>query len=48
MFEKFKLEEYLAKYEFSAPYLMCSSDPQTMLMKDVLALGYFASFLYNS
>ncbi len=39
MFEKFKLEEYLARYEFSAPYLMCSSDPQTMLMKDVLALA---------
>ena len=39
MFKNFKLEEYLAKYEFSAPYLMCSSDPQTMLMKDLLALA---------
>lgn len=39
MFSTFKLEEYLAKYEFSAPYLMCSSDPETMLMKDVLALA---------
>jgi hypothetical protein len=36
MFKTFKLEENLARYEFSAPYLMCSSDPQTMLMKDVL------------
>ncbi len=39
MFKTFKLEEYLARYEFSAPYLMCSSDPQTMLMRDVLALA---------
>ncbi len=39
MFKTFKLEEYLARYEFSAPYLMCSSDPQTMLLKDVLALA---------
>lgn len=39
MFKTFKLEEYLARYEFSAPYLMCSSDPQSMLVKDVLALA---------
>ncbi len=39
MFKTFKLEEYLARYEFSAPYLMCSSDPQTMLMRNVLALA---------
>jgi hypothetical protein len=39
MFKTFKLEEYLARYEFSSPYLMCSSDPQSMLAKDVLALA---------
>lgn len=39
MFKTFKLEEYLARYEFSAAYLMCNSDPETMLVKDVLALA---------
>ncbi len=25
----FKLEEYFAKYEFAAPFMMGSSDPET-------------------
>ncbi|MDZ7599689.1 MAG: hypothetical protein U5J82_15735 [Desulfobacterales bacterium] len=34
----FKLERYFAKYEFSAPYLMCSSDCESMRLQDLLAL----------
>ena len=32
----FKLEEYLCKYEFTAPYLLCCSDAETTSMKDLL------------
>jgi aspartate/methionine/tyrosine aminotransferase len=35
----FKLEEYLARYEFSAPYLLCCSDAETLAMRDVLAMA---------
>lgn len=35
----FKLEEYLEKFEFSAPYLLCVSDPESWALKDVLALA---------
>jgi len=35
----FKLEEYLTKYEFSAPYLLCSSDAESFYMHEILALS---------
>lgn len=34
----FKLERYFAKHEFSAPYLLCSSDCESMRLRDLLAL----------
>ncbi|PIZ26295.1 MAG: aminotransferase, partial [Chloroflexi bacterium CG_4_10_14_0_8_um_filter_57_5] len=34
----FKLERYFAKYEFSARYLLCSSDCESLLVGDLLAL----------
>ncbi len=36
---EFKLERYFAKWEFAAPYLLCSSDVQGYHMADVLALA---------
>lgn len=35
----FKLETYLAQYEFSAPYLLCCSDAQTLPMQELLRLA---------
>ncbi len=35
----FKLEEYLSKYEFTAPYLLCCSDAESFKMQDILALA---------
>lgn len=35
----FKLETYLAQHEFSAPYLLCCSDAETVSMQDVIALA---------
>ena len=32
----FKLERFFAKYEFSAPYLLCSSDPEPLLIEELL------------
>jgi len=32
----FKLERYFAKYEFSAPYLLCASDCETMSLKELM------------
>lgn len=32
----FKLEEYLAKYEFSASYLLCCSDAESFSMKEII------------
>ena len=32
----FKLEEYLAKYEFSAPYLLCCSDAESFSMQEII------------
>lgn len=32
----FKLEEYLARYEFSAKYLLCCSDAESFAMSDIL------------
>ncbi len=34
----FKLERYFARHEFSAPYLMCSSDCESLEIADLLAL----------
>jgi aspartate/methionine/tyrosine aminotransferase len=34
----FKLERYFAKHEFSSPYLLCSSDCESMKLRDLLAL----------
>jgi len=34
----FKLERYFAKYEFSTRYLLCSSDPESMSLGELLAL----------
>ncbi len=34
----FKLERYFAKYEFTAQYLLCSSDCESMSVADLLAL----------
>lgn len=35
----FKLERYFAKWEFNAPYLLCSSDVQGWSMSELLALA---------
>lgn len=35
----FKLEEFWKKYEFSAPYLLCPSDAESWLLKDIVALA---------
>jgi aspartate/methionine/tyrosine aminotransferase len=35
--EPFRLERYFAEHEFSAPYLLCSSDCESMAVRDLLA-----------
>ncbi len=35
----FQLERYFAKYEFSAPYLLCTSDCEPLTLKELLALA---------
>jgi aspartate/methionine/tyrosine aminotransferase len=35
----FKLEEYLTRYEFTAPYLLCCSDAESVGLQDVLAMA---------
>lgn len=44
----FKLERYFATYEFSAPYLMCSSDCESMRLQDLLALEAGAAERFES
>jgi len=34
----FRLERYFARHEFSAPYLLCASDCESMELRDLLAL----------
>lgn len=34
----FRLERYFAQYEFSTPYLLCSSDCESLALRDLLAL----------
>ena len=36
--DQFRLERYFARYEFSAPYPLCSSDCESMELGDLLAL----------
>ncbi|MCP5322718.1 MAG: aminotransferase class I/II-fold pyridoxal phosphate-dependent enzyme [Candidatus Paracaedibacteraceae bacterium] len=36
---KFKLEEYLSQYEFTSPYLLCSSDAESFSMHEILSLA---------
>lgn len=35
----FKLEEYLAKYEFSAEYLLCCSDAESFAMSEIINMA---------
>ena len=44
----FKLERYFAKHEFSAPYLLCSSDCESMKLRDLLALEPDAAERFES
>lgn len=46
--EPFKLERYFAKHEFSAPYLLCSSDCESMELRDILALEPGAAERFSS
>jgi aspartate/methionine/tyrosine aminotransferase len=38
-FEPFKLEQYFARWEFTAPYLLCSSDLEALSLRELLALA---------
>lgn len=45
----FKLEEYLAKYEFSAKYLLCCSDAESFAMSEIIGMaGLQESDLWNN
>ncbi|MEJ2040497.1 MAG: aminotransferase class I/II-fold pyridoxal phosphate-dependent enzyme [Desulfosarcinaceae bacterium] len=44
----FKLERYFARHEFSAPYLLCSSDCESMTLRDLLALDPGAAEKFQS
>lgn len=44
----FKLERYFARHEFSAPYLLCSSDCESMRLRDLLALEPDATERFES
>jgi aspartate/methionine/tyrosine aminotransferase len=44
----FKLERYFARYEFSARYLLCSSDCEAMTVADLLALEPGAAGKFQS
>ena len=35
--EEFKLERFFAKHEFKAPYLLCSSDPESFSIEELLS-----------
>jgi len=37
--EPFRLERFFAQHEFSAPYLLCASDCESMALKDLLAFA---------
>lgn len=38
LFSPFKLERFFSKYEFSAPYILCSSDVEPFLIHELLGL----------
>jgi aspartate/methionine/tyrosine aminotransferase len=38
-FEPFKLEHFFARWEFTAPYLLCSSDLEALSLRELLALA---------
>ena len=44
----FRLERYFANYEFSDPYLLCSSDCESMELGDLLALEPAANERFSS
>ena len=46
--EPFKLERYFAKHEFSAPYLLCASDCESMELRDLLSLAPDAQERFQS
>ncbi len=46
--EPFRLERYFAQHEFSAPYLLCSSDCESMELGDLLALEADATARFSS
>ncbi len=46
--EPFRLERYFAKHEFSAPYLLCTSDCESMELRDLLALDPHAQEKFQS
>ena len=35
---EFKLERFFAKYEFTAPYLLCSSDCESWTIEELLSM----------
>ncbi len=35
----FKLEKYLAQYEFTAPYLLCCSDTESFMMQEIISMA---------
>lgn len=39
MINIFKLEEYLSRYEFNAPYLLCCSDAESFRMEEIIQLA---------
>src|SRR5690349_9072748 len=41
----FKLEDYFAKYEFIAPFMMGSSDPETHSLKELVSMADEESLL---
>ncbi len=44
----FKLERYFARHEFSAPFLLCSSDCESMRLRELLALEAGAAERFES
>ena len=46
--EPFRLERYLANHEFTAPYVLCSSDCESMKLRDLLALESGAAERFQS
>ena len=46
--QPFRLERHFARYEFSAPYLLCSSDCESLSIADVLALESGAADEFQS